>query len=177
MDQPVRSLDAPEVVDLDALEGPRSFERFFEAEHTRLFGTLCLVTGNRAEAEEIMQDAFLRLWERWDRVAGLEDPTGYLYRTAMNVFRNRYRRAVLALKRTARAAPTEDLYDTIDARDAVVRALRDLSADQRAAVVLTNYVGLTSEEAGRLLGMRASAVRTLATRARAAVRRKGGELG
>jgi Sigma-70 region 2 len=32
---------------------------------------MCLVTGNRQEAEEIMQDAFLRLWEQWDRVAHL----------------------------------------------------------------------------------------------------------
>jgi RNA polymerase sigma factor (sigma-70 family) len=176
MDQPVRSVEAPEVVDLDALEGPRSFERFFEAEHSRLFGTLCLVTGNRAEAEEIMQDAFLRLWERWDRVSGLDDPTGYLYRTAMNVFRNRYRRAVLALKRTAHVGTAEDVFDTIESRDAVVRALRDLSPDQRAAVVLTNYVGLTSEEAGKALGIRASTVRTLATRARAAMRTKAGDL-
>jgi hypothetical protein len=34
-----------------------------------------------------MQEAFLKLCERWDRVSGLEDPVGDLYRTAMNVFR------------------------------------------------------------------------------------------
>src|SRR5215216_5173065 len=87
---------------------PRSFEEFFGAEHVRLFGTLCLVTGDRHEAEEIMQDAFLLLWERWNRVARIEDPSGYLFRTAMNVFRNRYRRARLALKKTASLAPSVD---------------------------------------------------------------------
>jgi DNA-directed RNA polymerase specialized sigma24 family protein len=45
-------------------EAPRRFEEFFGAEHARLFGALCFVTGDRHEAEEIMQDAFLRMWER-----------------------------------------------------------------------------------------------------------------
>ena len=53
--------------------------------------------------------------------------------------------------------------------------LRDLTADQRAAVLLMGYVGLTSEEAGQMLGMRPSTVRTLATRARAAIRQRTGE--
>jgi RNA polymerase sigma-70 factor (ECF subfamily) len=146
-----------------------------EHEHARLFGALCLVTGNRSEAEEIMQDAFLRLWERWDRVAEIDDPSGYLFRTAMNVFRNRYRRAAVALRKTISIAPTEDALATVEDRDVVVRALRDLTPDQRAAVVLTGYVGLTSEEAGAVLGMRASTIRTLATRARAAIREKAGD--
>ena len=159
----------------DVDEEPRRFEDFFASEHTRLFGALCLVTGDRHEAEEIMQDAFLRLLERWDRVRGLEDPSAYLFRTAMNVFRNRYRRTALGVRKTLSLAPSEDAFATVEDRDVVVRALRDLTPDQRAAVVLTGYVGLTSEEAGKVIGMRASTVRTLATRARAATRSKAGE--
>ena len=53
----------------EVAEEPRRFEDFFGSEHARLFGALCLVTGDRHEAEEIMQDAFLRLWERWEQVA------------------------------------------------------------------------------------------------------------
>jgi RNA polymerase sigma-70 factor (ECF subfamily) len=175
MDRSLRALRGEEVVEIDVAEEPRSFEVFFAYEHARLFGALCLVTGNRSEAEEIMQDAFLRLWERWDRVAEIDDPSGYLFRTAMNVFRNRYRRAAVALRKTISIAPTEDALATVEDRDVVVRALRDLTPDQRAAVVLTGYVGLTSEEAGAVLGMRASTVRTLATRARAAIREKAGD--
>jgi RNA polymerase sigma-70 factor (ECF subfamily) len=175
MDRPLRTLRGEEVVETEVAEEPRSFELFFADEHARLFGALCLITGNHSEAEEIMQDAFLRLWERWDRVANLEDPSAYLFRTAMNVFRNRYRRAALALRKTIAIASTEDALATIEDRDVVVRALRDLTTDQRAAVVLTGYVGLTSDEAGKLLGIRASTVRTLATRARAAIRDKAGD--
>jgi hypothetical protein len=60
MDEPLRlvSSRAPE-----AAEAARSFEAFFEAESRTLFRRLWLVTGNRAEAEEIMQDAFLKMWE------------------------------------------------------------------------------------------------------------------
>ena len=45
-----------------------------------------------------MQEAFVRIWERWDKVGRLEEPTGYLYRAAMNIVRSRYRRASLALR-------------------------------------------------------------------------------
>jgi RNA polymerase sigma-70 factor (ECF subfamily) len=176
MDRPLRVLRETEVVGAEVAAEPRSFEEFFGSEHARLFGALCLVTGDRHEAEEIMQDAFLRLWERWDRISGLDDPSAYLFRTAMNVFRNRYRRAALAVRRTVSLAPVEDALATVEDRDVVVRALRDLAPNQRAAVVLTGYVGLTSEEAGRALGMRAGTVRTLATRARAAIREKAGDL-
>jgi RNA polymerase sigma-70 factor (ECF subfamily) len=174
MDRSFRVLHGAEATKAVA-EEPLRFEEFFAAEHGRLFGALCLVTGDRHEAEEIMQDAFLRLWERWDQVAEVDDPPAYLFRTAMNVFRNRYRRAALALRKTVSLAPTEDALATVEDRDAVVRALRSLTPDQRAAVVLTGYVGLTSEEAGQLLDMRAGTVRTLATRARAAIREKAGD--
>ena len=175
MDGPLRAVPATKVVETVVAHEPRSFEDFFGSEHGRLFGAMCLVTGDRHEAEEVTQDAFLRLWERWDRVGEIDDPSAYLFRTAMNVFRNRYRRASLALRRTISLVPSEDALATVEDRDVVVRVLRTLTPDQRAAVVLTGYVGLTSEEAGKVLGMRASTVRTLATRARAAIREKAGD--
>jgi RNA polymerase sigma-70 factor (ECF subfamily) len=176
MDRPFRALRETELVGAEVGDELRSFDEFFTSEHARLFGALCLVTGDRFEAEEIMQDAFLRLWEKWDRISGFDEPSAYLFRTAMNLFRNRYRRAALAVRRTVSLAPIEDAFATVEDRDVVVRALRDLTPDQRAAVVLTSYVGLASEEAGKVLGMKASTVRTLATRARAAIREKAGEL-
>ena len=66
---------------------PLGFESFFEDQRSKVFGAMCLVTGNRQEAEEITQDAFLRLWERWDRVAEVEDPAGFLFKTAMKALK------------------------------------------------------------------------------------------
>jgi hypothetical protein len=59
-----------------------SFEDFFEVEHENLYGALYLLTGNRSDAEDLMQLAFLKVWERWGEVQEMDNPTGYLYRTA-----------------------------------------------------------------------------------------------
>lgn len=131
-----------------------------------------LVTRDRQEAEEIAQDAFLRLWERWDRVGRLDDPEGYLFRTAMNVWRSRRRRAAVALRKVVRPSQPEDALASVDANDVVTRALAVLTPKQRAAVVLTDLLDLTSEEAGRALGIRASTVRVLAGRGRDRLRQE-----
>ena len=149
---------------------PVGFESFFEQNRSKLFGAMCVVAGNRQEAEEITQDAFLRLWERWDRVSTLEDPTGFLFRTAMNVFRNRARRAALAARKVLGLADRGDDLAAVDDRDEMIRAMRHLTRHQRAALVLTGYLGYSSEEAARILGVRASTVRTLATKGRATAR-------
>src|SRR3990170_7331600 len=99
-------------VEATVTEAPRLFEEFFGEEHARLFGALCFVTGDRHEAEEIMQDAFLRMWERWDEVQ-FADPSAYLFRTAMNVFRNRYRRSALGLRKTLGITPSEDAFANV----------------------------------------------------------------
>ena len=144
-----------------------SFETFFAATNPRLFTALWLVTGDRYEAEEIAQDAFLRVLERWDRVSLLDTPEGYVFRTAMNVFRNRYRRATLALRRTVSLAPpASDELAAVEDRDEVIRLLRPLPPRQRAAVVATSILDLSAEEAGRVLGMRPATVRALTSRAR-----------
>jgi DNA-directed RNA polymerase specialized sigma24 family protein len=110
-----------------------AFEDFFRGQTQSLFAHLCLITGNRAEAEELAQDAFLKVWERWDRVADMEEPTGYLYRTAMNLFRKRYRRAVLALRKTVSEELRRDEFATVEDRSIVARALVGLAPRQRAA--------------------------------------------
>lgn len=144
-----------------------TFEGFFEASRRRLFTALCLVTGDRYEAEEIAQEAFLRVFERWEQVAELDDPESYVFRAAMNVFRNRYRRAALAVRRSLSLAPqASDDLAAVEARDEVIRMLRPLPPRQRAAVLATSILDLSAEEAGLLLGMRPATVRALASRAR-----------
>jgi len=156
----------------DLEDQPRSFEEFYEATYRRLFTALCLVTGNQQEAEDIMQEAFLRLFERWERVAVVDDPDGYLFRSAMNVFRNRYRRTLLALQRTLTLKDAGDDLAAIDTRDEIVRLLRGLAPRERASIVLTTLLDLTAEEAGRMLGIKASTIRVLSTRARAHMKDK-----
>lgn len=154
----------------------RSFEAFYEEERDRVFGALYLITGDRYEAEELTQDAFLALWERWDRVERLEDPTGYLYRTALNAFRRRLRRAAVARRLGAGLLPlpSRSRAGAGEARSEILEALRGLAPRQRAALVLTELLGYPSEEAGRLLEVKAVTVRVLASQARAALKRSLG---
>jgi RNA polymerase sigma-70 factor (ECF subfamily) len=154
----------------EAEAAPVSFDEFFLAERDGLHGALWLVTRNRYEAEEIAQDAFLKVWERWGRVEAMADPSGYLYRTAMNLWRSRGRRAALSLRKVVHAAPPEDDMRAVEERDVVMRALSGLTPRQRAAIVLVDLLGLTSDAAGRALGVRPSTVRVLAARARTVMR-------
>jgi RNA polymerase sigma-70 factor (ECF subfamily) len=147
-----------------------AFEDFFRVQTQSLYAHLCLITGNRAEAEELAQDAFLKVWERWDRVAHMEEPVGYLYRTAMNLFRKRYRRAVLALRKTVSADVRRDEFTTAEDRSVVAQALVELTPRQRAALVLTELIGFSSGEAGRMLGVSPGTVRVLALQGRAAMK-------
>ena len=149
---------------------PVAFEGFFEDQKDRLLRILSVITGSRAEAEDLAQEAFTRVFERWGAVSGMEDPAGYLHRTAMNLFRSQYRRARVALSRTVGLGPQPDVFKPVDDRDAAARALGTLTPRQRAAVVLTEALGYSGEEAGDLLGIKASTVWALTHQARAALR-------
>ena len=150
-----------------------TFEEFYAANFKRVFSALCLVTGNRHEAEEIAQDSFVRVYERWEKVGALDDPAAYLFRVSMNVFRNRYRRVSLGLRRALFLAPTTtDDLAAVETHDEVVRLLRGLDRNQRAAVLLTAILDYSAEDAGRMLGIRASSVRSLTARARAQMKQE-----
>ena len=154
-----------------------SFEDFFRDSHAALYRALTLVTGNRQEAEDVMQVAFIKVFERWDRVSQMENPEGFLYRVAMNEFRSRYRRAKRAIRRALGSTPSDEAFEeAIVDRDVVIRALRELVPRQRAALVLTALLEYSSEEAGELLGIDAATVRTLGSRARASMRKTVGDL-
>ena len=150
--------------------------RWQRSKPTGFTGTILLRTGNQVDdpprfkpfhpPNGPVQDAYVRLYERWDRVKGLEDPEGYLLRTAMNIFRDRFRRAARSIRRGFVPVAREDDLLAIEDRDEVVRMLRPLAPRQRAAVVATSILDMSAEEAGRVLGMNASTVRALASRGR-----------
>ncbi len=169
------SMEAGQVETGVVMQAPALFDDFFRDHHARLFAALCLTTGSRHEAEEIAQDAFLRVLERWDRVARMDDPTGFLFTTAMNVFRKRYRRAQLAARHPIPHPDPDDVFTTVDDRDVLVRAMRDLTPQQRAAVIMTAILDMPSAEAAKVLGIKDSTVRVLARNARTQLRLSVGD--
>jgi RNA polymerase sigma factor (sigma-70 family) len=151
---------------------PPSFEMFFEDEAGRLMRAIYVLTGNAQESEEIMQDAFISVWEQWPRVSEMDNPTGYLYRTAMNRYRSRLRRAARATKIGLNLVEGGDEFAAAEERDALARALARLPTRQRIAIVLTELLGYGSKEAARVMGVRDVTVRSLASRGRAALRQE-----
>jgi len=153
---------------------PADFSAFFADEHREVFKALFFVTGNRADAAELMQDAFLKLWERWDRVDRIADLRGYLFRVALNGFRMRARAARRATRRLVPVTTSADPFDEVNVREDVRRMLLELTARQRAALVLLDQYGYGSEEAARIMGIRPSTVRALASQGRTVLRASGG---
>ncbi len=95
---------------------PSSLPFFAVSRHT-IEPVLSVITGSRAEAEDISQEAFTRVFERWDSIGAMEDPTAYLYRTAMNRFRSEYRRAARAVKRAVGVGPAVDVFQAVEDRE------------------------------------------------------------
>jgi RNA polymerase sigma factor (sigma-70 family) len=154
----------------ERVEAWARFDTFFEEEHERLYKALYFVTGNRQDAEELMQDAFLKLWERWDSIHQIEDPTGYLFRIALNGFRMRRRRAAMSVRKVVPMPEARDLFSDAEMRADVRALLLQLTPRQRAALLLVDLLGYPSERAARILHVRPSTVRALATKGRRALR-------
>jgi RNA polymerase sigma-70 factor, ECF subfamily len=147
------------------------FEEFFQAEHVRLARALYLLTGTAAEADELSQDAMVRVYERWDRVRQMDSPQGYLFRTALNLHRSRLRGLASRARHILQAAPSPDPAEVVQSRDILARALASLPTGQREAVVLVEWLGMDHEEAATALRIKPGSVRARLSRAKADLRR------
>lgn len=162
--------------DRSTVESVLTFDDFFAQESGALFRRLWLVTRDRAEAEDLVQEAFIVVLERWDRVQAMDEPIGYLYRVAFNAWRKRAGRAARLFQRVVGGpADQADPIAGAEARTMVGAALDALTPRQRAALVLTELIGMSSEEAGRILKVRPVTVRVLSSVARASMRERIGE--
>jgi RNA polymerase sigma-70 factor (ECF subfamily) len=175
MSQVERAIDLDNA-DLPEARPGESFEEFFEATYERLLRTLFLVAGNRQEAEDAAQEAFVRVYERWESVRGRPNPAGYTYRVALNVHRSRLRRVRAAARRVWIDSQPDEIT-AADDRDEVDRALAKLPRGHREALVLVEWLGMSDEEAGRVLGVAPVTVRVRLSRARQRMRTEmtGGE--
>lgn len=164
-----------EVVQLHEAAGrPRDFRTLYEDEHRRLFQTLYFVTGDRHDAADLMHEAFLKLWERWDSIGEIRDVHAYLFKVALNGSRMRARAARRAARRRVPLGIVHDPFDEVELREDVRRMLQTLTPRQRAALLLLDLYDYGSEEAARIMGIRPSTVRALASQGRAVLRTSGG---
>ncbi len=132
-----------------------------------------LMTGDPMLAEDLAQDAFVRLTGRFAHLRNPDAFPAYLRRTVVNLVRNHYRR--LKLERShlesvgADSSVSDELPDGVDV-EAVRSALLELPYRQRAAIVLRYFEDLPEQRVAELLGCRPGTVKSLVSRGLSALR-------
>lgn len=135
-----------------------------------LLATAVLLTGSRAAGEDLLQSALERVVRAWRRVDG--DAEAYLRRTmyhlAVDSWRLRRRRPEILVP--VDPPPLDDGSERFAVREALMRALADLPARQRAALVLRYFEQLTETEAAEVLGCTVGTVKSNTSRGLARLR-------
>jgi len=168
--------DSDEMLMLRIATGDReAFRRLLERHLGRLVAFAARALGDRTGAEDVAQEAFLRLWthaSRWQPTARLST---WLHRVALNLCLDRLRRArEVALDEIAEPTdPGPPLVARMQARDIgrhVNAALAQLPAQQRVAITLCHYQGLRNTEAAEVMGVSVEALESLLARGRRTLR-------
>lgn len=145
-----------------------------EHSYPRLVRALTLRTGDAVLAEDLAQQALIRLCEHWPRVSRLDSPMGWAYRVGVNLStswfrrRNAERRAVLRLE--SLAEPRVDAEPSLS--NSVRAALLDLPESQRDAVVLRYLLDLSVSQTAEAMQISEESVRVRCHRAKATLREK-----
>jgi RNA polymerase sigma-70 factor (sigma-E family) len=149
-----------------------AFVDFVRSRATALYRYAYLLAGNSHDADDLVQDALIRLRGAWPRVQRRDDPIGYarttIARLHISAWRRRRRESVVA----EMPETTADDPGFADAtrRAALAQALAALPPRQRAVIVLRFYEDQTEEQIAEILGISRGTVRSQATRALAKLR-------
>jgi RNA polymerase sigma-70 factor (sigma-E family) len=144
---------------------------FYAATSARLVGLLTAMSGNRADAEELAQEAYVRLLGRWDSVSRYDDPEAWLRTVALRLLISRQRRQTVARLRlpalAARNRPVpEPSPDGVTLQEALLR----LPPDQRAVLLLHHVLDLPLEQVSRELDVPIGTVKSRLFRGRATLK-------
>ncbi|WP_306206642.1 SigE family RNA polymerase sigma factor [Actinoplanes sp. RD1] len=145
------------------------FEEFAAARSPALLRYAMLLSGDREQARDLVQEVLTRALVKWRRIEGTDEPYAYVRRMLTNEYLSWRRRRKLAtvplqedLDRPAEQGPEHGT--------ALWNLLARLPRQQRAVLVLRYYEGLTDDEIAGVLGCRGGTVRGYASRALAALR-------
>ena len=131
-----------------------------------------LMTGNRAEAEDIAQEAFVRVLGRFGNLRNPDAFRAYLMRTVVNLSKSHFRHQAVEQRHAWRTANQEAVLPNhrLEDRDLLFRTLRTLPRRQRAAVVLRYCEDLSEQQTAEILQTSVKAVKSLVTRGLATLR-------
>lgn len=148
-----------------------AFEILVQRHRVRAYRIALRMLGDREDAEDAVQEAFLLAWQRLERFRGESAFVTWLYRIVVNVCltERSKRRPAVALDEVgepAAAATVEEQVSTRERLDEVIQAIGELSGEQRAALVLRELEGLSYEEIAEVLSTTVGAVKGRIHRAR-----------
>jgi RNA polymerase sigma-70 factor (sigma-E family) len=145
---------------------PSSFERLYADAYVPMVRLAFLLTGSASSAEELVQDAFVRVFARWGDV---ESPHAYLRQAVVNACHSHHRRRGRELRHGPGAATRARVADV--EVDLTRQALDTLPERQRKAVVLRYYEDLSEAQIAEVLGCRPGTVKSLLSRAMTRLRK------
>ncbi len=145
---------------------PAELSAFYAAEYPRVVGALRLYTGNPSLAEDIAQDAFVKLCRDWEKVSRMSAPGAWVHRVAMNQAKSTFRRNKVAADKAPLLRPpresmqAEGVAGAAATSETVRDALLQLPHDLRAVVVLRYYADFSVAETATALGLPEGTVKT-----------------
>jgi RNA polymerase sigma-70 factor (ECF subfamily) len=146
-----------------------SFDAFYRTSRQRLFDCLYALTGDRAEAQDAVHEAYARAWQRWSRVADYADPEAWVRTVARRIAISRWRRARNRLVAHRRIGEPPPLPGPGPDSVVLVGALARIPPAQRTAIVLHHLVGLPVAEVAAETGVPVGTVKARLSRGRRAL--------
>ncbi|GIH12602.1 hypothetical protein Raf01_07740 [Rugosimonospora africana] len=153
----------------DELEAREAVRQAYQAFYRRLVAALYALTGDFAEAQDLVQEAYARALARPKVFLDVADPEAWLRTVAVNLARTRWRRRRLfdTLVRTGRVTRTPESVPGADPnRVALVAALQQLSRPTREAIVLHHLADMSVYEVAEALGVPVGTVKARLSRGR-----------
>jgi RNA polymerase sigma-70 factor (sigma-E family) len=149
-----------------AVTAPADFEFVFVEHRTSAFRLARVLCDSESDAEDLVADAFARLYRRWQR-GSVDDVSAYLRATIVNGARSRWRRRDVAKRsapRIAEVASVGDGNEQVGDAERVRRALIELPLQMRSVVALRVLEDLSEADTARLLGVSSGTVKTQLSR-------------
>jgi RNA polymerase sigma-70 factor (sigma-E family) len=154
--------------DSQASDRAAAVEALYQSHAVGLIRLAYLMLGDRAGAEDAVQDAFCGLYRHWDRLADRDRALAYVRTAVLNGCRSALRRRARGRRLDIYQPPTASAEAAVlgrEEREEVMRAVRRLPGRQREALVLRFYLDLPDREIARVMGLRPSSVRSATHRA------------
>ena len=154
------------------VEIPEPFVRFFRSEYPSVVSLVYGLSGSRAAAEDVAQEAFLRAHRDWSRLESMESPEGWVRRVAMNLARSRWRRLRAEAEALVKLAPATSFVPPDGHASTFWDEVRRLPSRQAQAVALRYLEDMSVEEIGAVLGVSEGTVKALLHQGRERLRRQ-----